>query len=517
MTSRGTLRANIIANYASQAFVAAAGILTIPIYIHFMGAEVFGLIGFYAMLQAWFLLLDAGLTAALARQASLYNGGGNNADTLVALKGLLEVVFAIAGTVGAGLFIFLGPALARDWLQLVALDEAVVAQAIGLMGIVAALRWQTVLYRGAVTGFERQVWLGGVNAGIAALRFLAPIPFLAFVDNGPVMFFGLQLVVALLEMLVMRRQAGRLIPHIENHRKDWTALRPILKFSAGVGLASIIWVVVTQSDKLVLSRLLPLTEFGHYSMAVQLATAITLINTPFTTAILPNMTRTHAGNDPAALWLMFRRATQLVTLAVGPASIVLAVLGREVLFAWTGDAAVATAVAPVLGLYGIGNALLGIAALSYYLQYAHGAVRLHIYGQLLYAVLFLPMLAFGVKTAGAIGAGASWAIMNCLYLIFWAPLAVRQLTGGSIVRWLVEDIGLIVGAAALPALVVLVWHPPTTRFEGLALACLLGVSSLIAGGAAASLLRGAVTDHWQTLAAGAKVSIVRRMSRLPPS
>jgi O-antigen/teichoic acid export membrane protein len=252
-------------------------------------------------------------------------------------------------------------------------------------------------------------------------------------------------------------------------------------------------------------------------MAVQLATAITLINTPFTTAILPNMTRTHAGNDPAALRLMFRRATQLVTLAVAPASIVLAVLGREVLFAWTGDAALAIAVAPILGLYGIGNALLGIAALSYYLQYAHGAVRLHIYGQLLYAVLYLPALAFGIKTAGAIGAASCWAAMNGLYLVFWAPLAIRQLTGGSIVRWLVEDIGLIVGAAALPALAILVWHPQTNRFEGLALAGLLGVISLIAGGAAASLLRGSVTEHWQSLVAGAKISLARRQSRLPPS
>jgi O-antigen/teichoic acid export membrane protein len=510
-----TLRSNVAANYASQAFVAAAGLLTVPVYIKLMGAEAFGLIGFNTLLQAWFMMLDTGLTAALARQASLYNGGEDNADLLAALKKVLERVFTGIGAAGALVFIVLGPAFARDWLQLVALDEAEVARAIGLIGVVVALRWQSALYRGAITGFERQVWLGGANAVIAALRFLLPIPLLAFVDNGPVAFFGLQVAVALLEMLVMRHKARSLMPRVAGRAVEWRALRPVMTFSAGIALTSIIWVLVTQSDKLILSRLLPLTEFGHYSMAVQLAMAITLLNTPFTTAILPSMTRIHAGGDPADLMLIFRRATQLVTLAVAPATIVLVALGREVLVAWTGDAALAADVAPVLGLYATGNALMAIAALSYYLQYAYGNVRLHIRGQLIFALLYLPLLAFGVHTAGAVGAGWCWAIANCVYLVLWSPLAVRSLTGSGIIRWLTLDIAVIIGAAALPALAMLAWHPETSRFEGLALACLLGVISLGAGLAAASLLRGPAVMRWQMLVAGAKGSVVRFKGLLP--
>lgn len=510
-----TLRTNVAANYASQAFVAAAGLLTVPVYIRLMGAEAFGLIGFNTLLQAWFMLLDTGLTAALARQASLYNGGEGNADLLAALKKVLETVFTGIGVAGALAFILLAPLIARDWLRVVALDEAQVARSIGLMGVVVALRWQSTLYRGAITGFERQVWLGGANVVIAALRFILPIPLLAFVDNGPVAFFGLQVAVALLEMLVMRHKASALMPGVAGRGVEWRVLRPVMAFSAGIALTSIIWVLVTQSDKLILSRLLPLTEFGHYSMAVQLAMAITLLNTPFTTAILPNMTRIHAGGDPADLMLMFRRATQLVTLAVAPATIVLIALGREVLVAWTGDAALASDVAPVLGLYATGNALMAIAALSYYLQYAHGNVRLHIRGQLLFAFLYLPFLAFGVHTAGAVGAGWCWAAANGVYLVLWAPLAVRSLAGGGILRWLTRDIAVIIAAAAFPALAVLAWHPETSRFEGLALACLLGIISLGAGLAASSLLRGPAVMRWQRLVADAKTGVVRFKGLLP--
>lgn len=46
------LRNNILANYASQLYVTAAGILMVPVYIRYMGAEAYGLVGFFAMLQA---------------------------------------------------------------------------------------------------------------------------------------------------------------------------------------------------------------------------------------------------------------------------------------------------------------------------------------------------------------------------------------------------------------------------------------------------------------------------------
>ena len=43
------------------------------------------------------------------------------------------------------------------------------------MAIIVALRWMCGLYRGAISGAERVVWLGSFNAVIATLRFvLAP-------------------------------------------------------------------------------------------------------------------------------------------------------------------------------------------------------------------------------------------------------------------------------------------------------------------------------------------------------
>ncbi|MGH9879537.1 MAG: oligosaccharide flippase family protein, partial [Nitrososphaerales archaeon] len=67
-----SLKRNIIANYASQIYVTLIGIVMVPLYVRYMGAEAYGLVGFFAMLQAWFQLLDMGLTPTMARETARF-------------------------------------------------------------------------------------------------------------------------------------------------------------------------------------------------------------------------------------------------------------------------------------------------------------------------------------------------------------------------------------------------------------------------------------------------------------
>ncbi len=61
-----SLKANIIASYLSQAYITLASIVVLPLYIRYMGAEAYGLVGFFTLLQVWFSLLDMWLKPMLA-------------------------------------------------------------------------------------------------------------------------------------------------------------------------------------------------------------------------------------------------------------------------------------------------------------------------------------------------------------------------------------------------------------------------------------------------------------------
>lgn len=67
-----SLKRNILASYASQIYVTLAGLLILPVYLQYMGAEVYGLVGFFTMLQAWFNLLDMGRTPTVAREPTRF-------------------------------------------------------------------------------------------------------------------------------------------------------------------------------------------------------------------------------------------------------------------------------------------------------------------------------------------------------------------------------------------------------------------------------------------------------------
>jgi O-antigen/teichoic acid export membrane protein len=82
---------NIVANFASQGYLAALNLALLPFYVAYMGAEAYGLIGFFATLQAWFMLLDFGLSQTLVREAARYRGGVLDPDRFRGLVLAIEI------------------------------------------------------------------------------------------------------------------------------------------------------------------------------------------------------------------------------------------------------------------------------------------------------------------------------------------------------------------------------------------------------------------------------------------
>lgn len=490
-----SLRRNIYANYVSQIYVAAVGILTVPLYVRYMGTEAYGLIGFYAMLQAWFQLLDAGLSTTLARESARFKGGATDAAHIDHLRRMLERVFLAIGAAGLAAFAFAAPAIATRWLRVDALPVDDVVECVRLMGAVVAFRWMSCLYRGVVTGFEQQVWLSGANVAIASARFVLCLPLVAFVDARPSTYFWYQAAVAALEAAWLWRKSATLLPAaaaMRASRDELPDLRATLRFASGVAFTSVVWVLVTQSDKLALSKLLPLAGYGEYTLAVLLSGGISLLSGPISTALLPRLTLTAAEGNELATRALYRRYTQVVCIATVPAAFTLQAFGPQVLHAWTGNPMLAASAAPVLGLYALGNAVLGVTAFAYYIQYAKGDIRLHLLGNAVFAALYLPTVVAAAVHHGAPGAAFSWLVMNLLYLACWVPLVHRRLLPGEHLPWLTQDVLAIAAAAALPWL-ALAWTrlPVMTRLQDA-----VAAAGFLATSLACALLGSSVARGW---------------------
>lgn len=438
-----TLRKNILANYVSQIYVTAVGILMVPLYIKYMGPEAYGLVGFFAMLQAFFNLLDLGLTPTVARESARFNGGASSTLDYRRLVRALEGVFFGVALFGALLLFILATPIAGNWLNASLLSQSEIIPALQLMAIIIGLRWMCGLYRGVISGAERLVWLSGFNICVATARFVLVLPILMFIDSSPLMFFGYQLGVAVLELAGLSWMAYRIMPGVPAGQRiqwEWAPLKPVLKFSLSIAFTSSIWVLVTQTDKLVLSKILPLADYGYFTVAVLVASGIMIVSGPISSAIMPRMARLQAEHKHDELISVYRQATQLVSITAIPAALVLILFAPQVLWAWTGDDALVQRAAPALSLYAIGYAFLAVGAFPYYLQYAKGNLRLHLIGNAIFVLLLIPSIVWSATQYGMTGAGWAWLISNVIYFLFWTPLVHRRFAPGLHVGWLLNDI-----------------------------------------------------------------------------
>ena len=432
------LRLNILASYISQIYLIVISIAILPIYIKYMGAEAYGLVGFFAMLQGLFNLLDFGLTPTISRQTAQYNAGVESALNFRRLFRALSLIFAVIAILGGGTLYLLDNYIATHWLKLDNLKINEVLFCLQVMAICVALRWMTGLYRGVISGFERIVWLSVANSIIATLRFPGVLLYMYYFGFTIQSFFVFQLAIALVEFIILAVKSHHLLPKTTIQEViGWSIkpVKPLLGFALTIAITSSVWVLFTQLDKFLLSGILPLADYGYFTLAVLVAGGILQLSAPISAPIMPRMARLEGEGKHEQMRQVYLNATQFVAVIVVTADIVLAGVARPVLYAWTGDSNLAYQAAPILQLYALGNALLALTAFPYYLQYAKGNLKYHLIGNIASVIILIPSVMWFAKNYGAIGAGWVWLLMQLSYLVFWVSYVHFKIDPTINVKW----------------------------------------------------------------------------------
>jgi O-antigen/teichoic acid export membrane protein len=505
----GAVRRNILANYAGQAVASVLALAMVPVYVRYLGVEAYAIVGLFVVIQAWMALLDLGMTPTLGREMARFTAGSVSAQEIGNLLRSLETVYlALAVLVGAGLSLA-APLLASRWLQVETLPLAEVSAALSLLGIVVALRFCEGIYRGGLMGLQQQVWTNVAATLLALLRTLGALAVLAWVSPTILAFMGWQAVVSLLTVLVLAVRLHTSLP-APPHRPRFSvaALRRIGRFAGGVFGISLLGVVLTQVDKLLLSRLLPLTEFGFFMLASTVTGVLYMASWPVAQAVNPRLVELIEGDDPQALAQTYHRAAQLMTVLLAPAAAMLMLFPEGVILGWSGDLVLTAGVAPVLRLLALGTALHAILQLPGLLQLASGWTGLSLRINLVAVVLLVPALLLLVPRGGTVTAAAIWAVLNIFYLLVMVPLMHRRLLRDEMAAWYLRDVGIPTLAAAAVAGAAALMLPATGLGRGgwLVFLPLVGVAALAAAVAAAPLVRAPVLALLRRISAPAPQS-----------
>ena len=339
---------NIIANYVGQAWIALMSFAFIPLYVKYLGAEAYGLVGIFAMFQVWFSLLDIGMTPTISREMANLVSDKSRSKFAADLLRSVEIVAVLIGCVSSLGIWLCSDWLASNWLQFEDLSNRTVANALGIMGMVAALRLLENVYRSSLIGLQRQVKLNIILSVGAGLKGLGAVGILIWVSPTILAFFVWQSCISVFLIVCLSSLTYRvlLIP-LRSPKFSVDALRRIKNFAGGVAVITLLSLMLTQVDKVVLSKVLSLEEFGYYSIANVVAGSLYLLINPINQALFPKFSELVYQDKTASLTKLFHQGSQLITVLVGSAAVTLICFGPTILKAWMQDEVIALKVSPI--------------------------------------------------------------------------------------------------------------------------------------------------------------------------
>ena len=474
------LKRNLIANYLGQGWVALMGLAFIPLYIKYLGIESYGLIGLFAVLQAWLVLLDMGMTPALGREMARFTGGTHSAQSIRDLLRSIEfVALGMAMAIALGIWAA-SDWLASDWLKAENLPAETVAHAFTVMGVVTALRFVEGIYRSSILGLQRQVLFNVVNSTMATLRSAGAVAVLVWVSPSIEAFFIWQGVVSVFALFVLIWTTYRSLPKADQTgRFSLQALQGIGRFAGGMMGITFLALLLTQVDKILLSKLINLTAYGYYMLAATVAGALYVVITPIAQAWFPRLSELHALHDQHGLISIYHQGAQLVTVTMGSAAVVLIVFAEPILHLWTQDAVLAQSAAKLVSLLALGNLLNGLMWIPYQTQLAHGWTGLATKINLIAVLIIVPAIWWAAPRYGAEGAAWVWVCLNAGYVLIGVHFMYRKILQTEKWRWYKSDLIQPLGAAVITALFVnqLIPAGPLPAFAQLL--ALFGVSGVV--------------------------------------
>lgn len=455
-----SLQKNVLANYIGQGWTALMGLAFVPLYIKYLGMEAYGLIGVFAILQAWLSLLDMGMTPTLNREMARYKAGAHSAQSIRDLLRTLEVIcFSVALLIGIAILLT-SVWLSTRWLQTQKLPVEKVAQAISIIGFVVALRFIESLYRGAILGLQKQVWLSAVSSGLATLRWGGAVCVLVWVTPSIEAFFIWQGLVSVLAILIFSLVVHRNLPHPDQPpRFSWLQLKGVWRFAGAMMATTLLVLLLMQIDKVILSRMLSLEMFGYYTLAGTVAAVLYQLTGPITQAYYPRLTELVTEGNVTGVIDVYHKGAQLVSVLIFPAALMLVFFGERLLFLWSGNIDLSLNSSSLLALLVLGTLLNGLMHIPYMLTLAYGWPAFAMRQNIIAVILLVPAILWVAPRYGAIGAAWIWVLLNSGYLLIGIHFMHIRLLPGEKWRWYYRDIALPGLAAVSVVLLSRMAHP----------------------------------------------------------
>lgn len=449
--SLSLLWVNSLANAAGHLLYPALSLVLVPFYLRYLGLEGYGLVGFLATLVTLLSVFTKGLGAGLQREFARRHQSPAEGEPLRVLR-TFELVYLGAGLAVALFVVLTAGWLSRNWVRTDTIEPSTVVWCLWLVALRLGLAFPASVYQSALLGAQRQVLFNSLSAVFSLLAALAGVT-VVLIWQSVTALYASDVAIHACSVWAMRRYAVGALPAAHAGADvsfDRAQVRQFAGLSAGLLWTNGIGLVLTQLDRVLLSRVQAIAALGIYTAGIAGGRLLSLCYLPFLTAVYPQTCALAAAGPGPILADHLLRNVRVVAAICLACGLPIAWFPGEVLAAWTRNASVVQGGATVMTVYVLASLCLAQATPLWQLQVALGDTRHGVVFNTLAAFWYPPALWYLVGLRGLDGAALAWLVYCVLAWVYHAGVTAT-LIGDR--RWLPRYLRVMSGAV-LAAVVI---------------------------------------------------------------
>ncbi len=422
-----SLRRNTLWNIAGAGAPLIVAAAVVPYLVRSAGIEAFGILTMIWALIGYFGLFDLGLGRALtqqvARELATSEGGP--------LQGLIKtglLMASAAGVAGGLALAMLAEPLSSHWLRISAPLQPDAHRALLVAAIGVPLATATGALRGVLEAYEDfkevnmlRMWLGVANFALPTLAVIWLGPSLTWMVAS---LMAARLVVCIAHWVLVRRRLGSAFGRAPLARQG---MRRLLAFGAWLTVSNVVSPLMVSADRFVISAVLGAAVVAFYTVPSEVIARALILPGALTSALFPRMA-SMLTSDRVGARKLYWRCIGWVSGSLLLLCPVLMLGAHAGLTLWLGTE-FADRSSTVLRILALGLLLNGIASVPYAVVQAAGHARTTAQFHLAEALLYGPVLLFGLHEFGLAGAAVAWTLRVGIDMLLLFVAAERLVFG----------------------------------------------------------------------------------------
>ena len=407
-----------------------------PWYYFRLGVEGYGVLTIWMMMQVMSGLLDMGISTSLVRAFnSVITDEAPHIYRLNILR-TFETVYWLGALLLGTTTILASRYIANHWLIFSYYSPADILIILRIMILSVTLQMPISIYMGGFSGLQDQKTQNIIQIAIQSSRYgLGAL--ILYWSNDLVYFFILQAVISLFANYIARTLLVKNILGINSALGAFKS-RLLIKywnFSLWMAATAIAALLVSNIDRIVLSKMVTLTDLGNYSLAFTAANVLQLGIQPFYRAYFPRFNELAQLGDSDKSNTEYFLSCRIMASIIIPLSISAFFFAPDLLRFWLGSTIVNLDIIHIFRLLIIAITCSGIMWLpAAYLQ-ANGKGSLHVFMLLGALIVGTPIMIFYIHHYGPTAATAVWLIHGISEVTLGLWLTHRILSLKSFLNW----------------------------------------------------------------------------------